>query len=108
MHIDIIQEYATPTQGFFRARLTLCNHDFLEVAEFFQSRQARIQTTEYRYQWMDAERRLLRKRWDNAPHYPNLPNFPDHVHIGETGSIEPGQVLSILELIDLIQQELDA
>ena len=33
-------------QGFFRARLTLQNDDFLEVAEFFQEFQGEVQTVE--------------------------------------------------------------
>jgi hypothetical protein len=35
--IEIVQEYITPEQGFFRARLTLQNGDFLEIAEFFKT-----------------------------------------------------------------------
>jgi hypothetical protein len=107
VQIHVVQEYATPSQGFFRARLTLRNDEFLEVSEFFQVERAQIRTTEYRYQWMDAERHTLIKRWDNARHYPHLPNFPHHVHIGETEIIEPGRVLSTIELIDLIQLELN-
>ena len=37
--IDIVPEYVTHEQGFFRARLTLQNNDFLEVAEFFRDAQ---------------------------------------------------------------------
>jgi RNase adaptor protein for sRNA GlmZ degradation len=85
VRIHVVQEYATLTQGFFRARLTLRNDEFLEVSEFFQVGQEQIQTIEYRYQWMDAERHTLIKRWDNARHHPHLPNFPHHIHIGETG-----------------------
>lgn len=107
VRIHVVQEYATPSQGFFRARLTLRNDEFLEVAEFFQIGREQVRTTEYRYQWMDAEQHSLRKRWDNARHHPHLPHFPHHVHIGETGIIEPGRALSIVELIDLLQSELN-
>ena len=46
-HFDIVQEYVIREQGFFRARLTLQNDDFLEVAEFFQEFQGEVQTVEY-------------------------------------------------------------
>jgi len=105
-HIDIVQEYVTPEHGFFRARLTLQNDDFLEVAEFFQVLQGGAQTVEYRYQWMDHDRQVLRKRWDNAAHFPGIANFPHHVHVGLTGAVEPGRSLSTIDLVDQIEQEL--
>jgi hypothetical protein len=83
--IEIVQEYATPGQGFIRARLTLRYDDFLEVTEFFRAVHGQIETVEYRYQWMDPKRQALGKRWDNATHYLGLPNFPHHVHDGLTG-----------------------
>ena len=42
--IEIVQEHATLDQGFFLARLTLHNDDFLEVAEFFQIVHGQTQT----------------------------------------------------------------
>jgi hypothetical protein len=48
----------------------------------------------------------LRKRWDNAEHFPNLRNFPHHVHIGEEFNGEPSCSINILELIDLIENDL--
>ena len=106
IRVDILQEYATPKQGFFRARLTLRNSDFLEVAEFFRMVDGQTETAEYRFQWMDPSRQVLRKRWDNATHHPGLPNFPHHIHVGATGRLETGRLLSILDLVDLIEQEI--
>ena len=103
-HIDIVQEYSTRDQGFFRARLTLQNDDFLEVAEFFLVVHGEAQTVEYRYQWMDHDRQVLYKRWDNAAHFPELANFPHHVHVGLTGTVESGRSLNTIELVDLIEQ----
>jgi hypothetical protein len=33
--VTIVEEYALPHRGYFRARLSLSNCDFLEVAEYF-------------------------------------------------------------------------
>lgn len=106
--IHVVEEYVTREQGYFRARLTLQNGDFVEVAEFFRVWLGDVQTVEYRHQWMDPNREHLRRRWDNATHFPGLTNFPHHVHIGRTGAVEPGQPLSITDLVDLIEQELAA
>ena len=107
IRVDILQEYATAKQGFFRAKLTLRNNDFLEVAEFFRVVDGQTETAEYRFQWMDPGRQVLRKRWDNAAHHPGLPNFPHHIHVGATGRLETGRLLSISDLVDLIEQEID-
>ena len=46
------------------------------------------------------------KRWDNVEHFPGLPHFPHHVHMGEEAHVEPGRPLSILALLDMLEQEL--
>jgi hypothetical protein len=55
--------------------------------------------------WMDESQQVLRKRWDNVEHFPGLPNFPHHVHVGAESQVEPGRSLSIIELVDAIEQE---
>jgi hypothetical protein len=102
----IVRERAILNQGYFRVRAVLSNGDFLELVEFFSIKdQIRI-TESYRYQWMDENKQQLRKRWDNVEHFPGLPNFPDHVHIQVEDNVEPSQSRSMLEIIDLIENEL--
>ena len=103
--IEFVEEYALPDRGYFRARLTLVNTDFLEVAEYFVAGEAACQSVRYRYQWMDQWKKVLKKRWDNVEHFPGLPGFPHHVHKGAESVVEPGRPLSIVELIDLLEQE---
>jgi Family of unknown function (DUF6516) len=102
----IVKERGTSDQGYFRARLTLTNNDFLEIVEFFVLKDQTCITETYRYQWMDETKQQLRKRWDNVEHYPNIPNFPHHVHITEETNVQPSQSRSILEIIDQLEQEL--
>jgi hypothetical protein len=104
--VIVVEEYVLPDRGYVRARLGLSNHDFLEVAEYFVLEGQKYVTRRYRYQWMDQSQQVLRKRWDNVEHYPNLPNFPYHIHVGEESRVEPGQLLSIMELLDSLEQEL--
>jgi hypothetical protein len=102
----IVEEKVWPDRGYIRIRMTLSNGDFLEVAEYFVIQDGECVTHRYRYQWMDGQRRELRKRWDNVEHYPDLPNFPHHVHMGGEKNVEPGERLSIIQLLDVLAGEI--
>jgi len=102
----VVKERAISDSGYFRARLTLSNDDFIEIVEFFIVKNQTIVTETYRYQWMDETKQQLRKRWDNVEHFPNLANFPHHVHILEETNVYPSQSWNILEIIDYIEDEL--
>ena len=104
--IIIVEEYALPDRGYFRARLGLSNSDFLEVAEYFVVESGHCITSRYRHQWMDVSQEVLKTRWDNVEHFPDLPNFPHHTHVSVESRVEPGRSMSIIELIDVIEQEL--
>ncbi|MDJ1180235.1 DUF6516 family protein [Roseofilum sp. BLCC_M91] len=103
---EIIDERILLNRGYFRARLTLMNTDFLEIAESFTLQDNQLLTLDYRYQWMNASKQVLRKRWDSVKHFPDLPNFPHHIHIGSETNVEPGQSRNILEFIDFMESEL--
>ncbi|MBK7203000.1 MAG: DUF6516 family protein [Anaerolineae bacterium] len=103
--ITVVQEYALQDRGFFRARLVLTNGDFVEVSEFFTIVGGQARLVEYRHQWMDSSQQILRKRWDNARHYPDLPNHPHHIHIGGETHVEPGRPLGIVDVVDVITEE---
>ena len=105
--IEVIDEHIVlSNRGYFRARLKLSNGDFLEVSEYFVFEKESYVLKRYRYQWMDYEQKVLKKRWDNAEHFQNLPKFPNHIHIGNDENVEPSEPISILELIDIIEKEL--
>ena len=105
--IEIIDERAVLSdRGYFRAQLTLVNGDFLEVSEYFVLEQGKYVPKRYRYLWMDGAKRHLKKRWDNAEHFPSLSGFPDHVHIGGEENVVPSNPIRIIDIIDIIEQEL--
>lgn len=93
-------------RGYFRARLKFKNRDFVEIAETFTVIDNRLITLSYRYQWMDENKKQLKKRWDNVKHFPNLSNFPHHVHVGEEFNVKPSISRNILEIISLIETEI--
>ena len=47
--VEIVDERILLNRGYFRARLTLCNGDFLEIAESFTIQDKQFVTLDYRY-----------------------------------------------------------
>ena len=98
----VIRERATLTDGHLRARLALANGSQLEFSEYVQrSSEGQINVVTYSYHWANADGDLVR-RWDNTPHFPNMPDFPHHIHDGRTGTVVPGQPMSIFAVLDEI------
>ncbi|HDN80104.1 MAG TPA: hypothetical protein ENG33_06550 [Chloroflexi bacterium] len=60
-----------------------------------------IEKTLYRYHYQRADGALV-FRYDNAPHYPGLPNFPHHKHIGE--QVEPARPPDLSEVLREIDE----
>jgi hypothetical protein len=42
---------------------------------------------DYAYHWECRRQRGQTFRWDNAPHHPRLPTFPDHFHEGDDHTV---------------------
>jgi hypothetical protein len=102
----IVTEMVLPDRGYFRIRFTLINGDFVEATEFFFLRANGIEQQRYRYQWMDSQQVVLKKRWDNAPHFPEIDTYPHHVHVNSEDNVLASRMLGIGELIDLLEQEI--
>lgn len=77
----------------------------LEFTETITLERYRPVKLSYRYQYVRAGEAML--RYDNAPHHPDLPNFPHHKHVrGERlPATEPtfsqvlGEVASLLDAV---------
>jgi hypothetical protein len=102
----VVRHRVTSQSGHVRVRISLINGDFLESAEFFRLTPEGIEVADYRHQWMDNERIVLRKRWDSAPHYPNLPNAPHHYHDDSEETVKPSQPMSIQDVLAFIAREI--
>jgi hypothetical protein len=99
---QILRERSTLMDGYLRARLALADGSQLEFSEYMQrSSDREIVVITYSYNWADANNQLI-VRWDNTPHFPDLPGFPDHMHDGVTGEVTPGQPMSIFAVLDEI------
>ena len=54
------------------------------------------------YQWVEADR-TLRRRWDNAPHWPDVATAPHHVHLQGQDMPEPSTVTNLEDLLYFVQ-----
>jgi hypothetical protein len=102
----VIRSWANTDDGYIRLRASLVNGDFLEAAEYFVLDRGQIMTVDYRYQWMDSSKTILRRRWDSTPDHPELENFPHHIHLGDETHIVSGHSLSLIELLNVLESEL--
>jgi hypothetical protein len=60
----------------------------------------------YAYHWMEPDG-ALRRRWDNAPHWPDLATAPHHVHITDQGKPESSVITNIHDLLEFLQTWMD-
>ncbi|RMD91642.1 MAG: hypothetical protein D6813_07315, partial [Calditrichaeota bacterium] len=75
----------------------------VELFEYVTESDGKIYLKKYSFHWQDANGKLKR-RWDNAPHHPELPNAPHHVH-NEDGSVnEVKEIPDIFYIIETIEQ----
>ena len=100
----IVEESSLADRGHFRVRFVLTTGDFVEASEFFFVRGTNIEQHRYRYQWMNATKTQLKRRWDNAPHFPEVTTFPHHVHIEQEDQVFPSAMIGIAELIVTLEQ----
>jgi len=91
----------------YRFRVVLEGNALLELMERVVNAkdEPESHTMAYRFHWQDRNGALI-KRWDSAPHFPNLAGFPDHIHVGEGASVEPGKPINCLRVLGEIDREL--
>lgn len=90
--LNLIKRYMPPIVGY---RVEIYEHEGpllrLKVQIVFADN-SKLHVKEYRfsdgshkyaYQWTEADGKL-KVRWDNAEHWPNIPTFPHHKHIGNS------------------------
>ena len=91
---EVLRCEIAPSDGKLRIKTVLSDGGTLELFEYVAESGGHIHLLKYSFHWQDAQTKL-KKRWDNAPHYPNLPNAPHHIHF------EDGLVLEITDVPDV-------
>lgn len=106
-HYAVVRRQFTVSNAQVRVRLAFQDGSKLEFSEFVRTNEsASINVVVYSYHWMDEDNRL-RMRWDNAPHYPNLSGFPDHIHDGNEDNVLPGEPMNLFKVLTIIAPRLN-
>ena len=61
----------------------------------------------YTYQWMETNG-ALRRRWDNAPHWPDVATTPHHMHLPDQENPEFSTVTNLEDLAHFLRQWFEA
>ena len=90
----------------YRYRVILANGGLIEMTERVLEMQGTLEVTKYRHHWQDGQG-LLIKRWDNAPHYPDIDTFPHHLHDGAEDQVVRHPAITGIEVLQRILTELE-
>ncbi len=88
-------------RGTITGRLKYHDGSLLELGEVIILRNGQITKLRYSYHYQDASGELI-FRYDNAPHYPNIPTHPHHKHVGLV--VEPAQAPDLSEVLREIDE----
>jgi hypothetical protein len=63
----------------------------------------RVVVNKYSYHWQRSHGQLV-KRWDNAPHHPEIETHPHHLHDQDEENVLPQQQPTLSELFAQLEQ----
>ena len=81
-----------------RGRIAFIDGSVLDFRELLSTNEH-----DYRFHWMDASNKLI-VRWDTAPHYKKLENFPHHRHLSR--GVSSSEEIDFIAVLDYIKQEI--
>ena len=99
--LKIVREEAQEKIGLYRYRLSLADGGLLEMFERFEVVSEEVKVTKYSFQWQDADGKL-RRRWDSAPHHPEVVTYPHHVHEGSDDVVLPHDSVTATDVLKII------
>jgi hypothetical protein len=103
---DIVVEYLAfddqaQRQGFIEGKLRFFDESLLDFDEAIIVRGREIVKFRYAYHYQNATGQLI-FRYDNAPHYPDLPTHPHHKHVGD--KVEAANIPDLSAILREIDQ----
>lgn len=77
-----IQKHFGPDDhtAYIKGTFLFVNSSILEIAIFANEHRNTVNIDKYRFHYMDKHRHMV-FRYDNAPHHPEISNFPHHKHL---------------------------
>lgn len=104
IHVEYfrVEEVLSDRLGAIAGRLRFHDGSLLEFDETVIGRGVVLVKTDYAYHYQRADGTLV-FRYDNAPHHPEVPTYPDHIHIeGRVDAAEPPDLSDVLRRIDTL------
>lgn len=87
----------------YRFKVIFKDDSIVEITERLIESSNKIKRTKYSYHYQDKNGKLL-KRWDNAPHHPEIKSYPHHLHISKSKVIESNEISAFDMLKELIEK----
>jgi len=104
--VEILREEAIGNDGLYRLRAKLADGTELQMFERFSLvEHISIVVGKYSFHWQQGNGTLL-KRWDNAPHHPEISTFPHHIHDGREENVMSGAPMNGAQILKLIENML--
>ena len=91
------EEILTPHRINLRIRVRFASGHLLELNEAVIIERGQLNHPGYRYHLQDRQNQLV-FRYDNAPHFPALDNFPHHKHLPD--KVDSTKKISIVKAIE--------
>jgi hypothetical protein len=86
----------------YRYKLLLEDKSTIELTERLIEQNKQLKRTKYSYHWQTQKGKLI-KRWDNAPHHPEIETAPHHLHTNK--EVLPHNEIDGLEALKRILEE---
>ena len=100
-HWEVIRKEAQGDAGLFRYRLQMSDGTMVEMLERFMIMGGRVEVTKYSFHWQGPHGDLIR-RWDNAPHHPEVASHPHHVHHGDESNVLPHHPMCAHDILNVL------
>jgi hypothetical protein len=98
---SVLFDRRTLDAGLIRGELTFADSSSLHFRELVEMR-ARVVRIMYSYHYQREDGSLI-FRYDDTPHFPPLPRFPHHKHIGSQTEATPSQPPDLIAVLREIE-----
>jgi hypothetical protein len=92
-------------RGLFRARVSFWDDSLLTIDEVIDTTAGYPEVLRYAYTYIKGTEHIF--RYDNALHYPDLPTFPHHKHIGQNETPYASEKPMLSQVFKKIEQNLN-
>ncbi|MBI1880544.1 MAG: hypothetical protein HYR94_20395 [Chloroflexi bacterium] len=89
-------------RGLFRARVSFWDESYLTIDEVIDTEPGYPEILRYSYTYLKGDEHIF--RYDNAPHYPDLPTFPHHKHTGPNEIPQASEKPPLSQVLKEIEQ----